>query len=325
MNYLKIFFLLFVALPFDAQVNLVPNPSFEDTASLCPDADSQIQRAKFWFRTNSSPDYFHYCYNGPLNYASVPSNGFGYQVPMGVNCKAYSGIFTASKGTNNVNETFATKLTDSLIKNNKYYFSYRVVLSNLSKYASNNLGGFFSTKLPKISLADTPLNQSQITFTQTVTDTLNWILLFKSYIADSNYKYISLGNFKDSSITTKTFFNPNGGNSTYYYIDNVCLSSDSAFSYNYTYNCTLNSVSEINKEIGINIFPNPASNTMNIEGLMPFSNIKIFDYSGRIVFDEKVESNSLVLEIKNLSSGFYFVKITCGYKEILKKLIIQKQ
>jgi hypothetical protein len=310
-----------------AQINFVPNPSFEDTAALCPDNNGQINRAKFWFRTNSTPDYFHICYNGPFNYSSVPSNSYGYQTPIGTNCKAYAGIYTAAPGMNNANETFATKLNDSLIKNNKYYFSCKVASSNFTKYTSNNIGVYFTTKNPKISLVDSPTNQCQITFTQTVIDSLNWVLLFNSFTADSNYKYVSIGNFKDSSLTSKTFFNPSGSNLAYYFLDNICVSSDSSFTYNYSYNCTLTSLSEpINENTNINIYPNPAKEKIVILGLNNTHKIKIFRYDGYVVLEKHLDDNctQYQLEIENIEQGFYLIELSQNQKKIIKKLLIQK-
>ena len=59
------------------QVNLVPNPSFEDYTQ-CPTGFDQIDRATGWSSYAASPDYFNSCANSS-GAVGVPSNTWGYQ------------------------------------------------------------------------------------------------------------------------------------------------------------------------------------------------------------------------------------------------------
>ncbi|MBA2612265.1 MAG: hypothetical protein H0U95_09860 [Bacteroidetes bacterium] len=199
---------IFLSFVFYAQINLVPNPSFEDTIGGCPNNVSQLYKTKFWFNTNGSTDYFNKCYSGPFDYANIPKNSFGYQNTILSNCKAYCGILTYWPFNINT-ETLGIKLTDSLLTGTKYYFSIKISLAN-TKYATNNIGALFSTKIPSVSAVGSPPNFSNIKFNQVITDTLNWTSLFGNYLADSNYKYISIGNFYDASLTTTVMVNSGG-------------------------------------------------------------------------------------------------------------------
>ena len=58
-----------------AQINLVPNGSFEDTIS-CPSLLDQIYYTKYW-RGYGSVDYFNGC---AISQVGVPLNRLGYQV-----------------------------------------------------------------------------------------------------------------------------------------------------------------------------------------------------------------------------------------------------
>ena len=58
---LTLLFMYFSTQNSHGQVNLVPNPSFEEY-SLCPDKESQIERVDGWFSpSNGTPDYYNYC------------------------------------------------------------------------------------------------------------------------------------------------------------------------------------------------------------------------------------------------------------------------
>jgi hypothetical protein len=56
------------------------------------------------------------------------------------------------------------------------------------------------------------------------------------------------------------------------------------------------------------IYPNPVSDLLTISGLSTASNISIIDMSGRIVMEVNDFENS-TLDISNLQSGMYFIKI----------------
>lgn len=69
-------------------------------------------------------------------------------------------------------------------------------------------------------------NQSLFHSDSILTDTVNWIKLSTSFIADSAYQYLIIGNFYDDNNTDTLSVN-NIGNVGYYYIDDVCLTTDS--------------------------------------------------------------------------------------------------
>lgn len=62
-KFIFIFSFLLIANFSFAQVNLVPNPSFE-SYSTCPDGSSQLYKATPWFNPAlGSPDYFNVCFD----------------------------------------------------------------------------------------------------------------------------------------------------------------------------------------------------------------------------------------------------------------------
>ena len=72
-------------------------------------------------------------------------------------------------------------------------------------------------------------------------------------------------------------------------------------------------IKEINKSISFNIYPNPASNKLNIEfKLFSFSNkkkIKIYDIQGRILFEQIILNDNTDIDISTLEKGIYILKL----------------
>jgi len=75
----------------------------------------------------------------------------------------------------------------------------------------------------------------------------------------------------------------------------------------------------------INIFPNPASSHIQINGLSTPSTIQISDSKGRKVMDQLLKSPaSNQIDISALSNGFYHVEIDLGHSTAHKELIVLK-
>nr|MBA3899593.1 T9SS type A sorting domain-containing protein [Bacteroidota bacterium] len=80
----------------------------------------------------------------------------------------------------------------------------------------------------------------------------------------------------------------------------------------------------------VNIYPNPFRNTTNISFGLKETNdvkVKIYNAMGQIVFAENKGiltegSHTITLNVNNLSSGIYFVNLTVGEHQIMKKISI---
>jgi endo-1,4-beta-D-glucanase Y len=69
------------------------------------------------------------------------------------------------------------------------------------------------------------------------------------------------------------------------------------------------------------LYPNPSTENFTI--MAPFeSEIKIIDAQGKIVVDQKMNSNSIQLNLKNQAAGIYMIHIKNGDRVEVKKLII---
>jgi hypothetical protein len=73
----------------------------------------------------------------------------------------------------------------------------------------------------------------------------------------------------------------------------------------------------------ISIYPNPVTHFLNIQANEPMSGIKIFDASGKLIYDLKQKSNTLNTDWSKFSNGIYFVVIYTEKGFTTKKVIKQ--
>ena len=220
-------FLVLITSNLLAQSNLVPNPSFEVLDS-CPTSSALSHWANGWVTNINSTDYFHACTN-PNNQIGVPANALGYQCPS--TGRAYCGLLVYNEPFPDGVEFIGRELSIPLTTNEKYYFSCKLSLSGgigincgIDKFGVlfTNVNYGFSS-FAASSLAN---NTAHYFDANIITDTAGWITIFGSFIADSNYSYMLIGNFFDTTTTNTACFDSNTQRA-YYYIDDVCVSVDS--------------------------------------------------------------------------------------------------
>jgi hypothetical protein len=294
--------------------NLVPNPSFEEFTS-CPWGQSQISFAVGWNSYCNTPDYFNSCDNN--GQVGVPSNVLGFQFARTGN--AYAGIYAYSL-VGEYREFIGTLMKNQLIIGQKYYVTFYVSTAFNpnpgwhSTFAVNKLGVRFST-IPYSYSNPVPIdNYSQVYTDSIISDTINWVKISGSFLSDSNYSYVSFGNFFNNSNTTHISLDTLSS-FAYYFIDDIIISTDSTYtggidfaSYSFFY---------------IRIFPNPARDWIIMEG----SDIKSFliiDIFGRKYIEDAFVPTSLKsIDVSNLSKGIYFIQVNTLLKSSVQKLIIQ--
>ena len=292
------FLIIFTVVTVKAQ-NLVVNPSFEDYTA-CPTSVGDIYKAVGWDTFNDSPDYFHSCSS------NVPNNGYGYQ--PAAQGGAYAGLITYWDG-GLYREIIGDSLSIPLIPFQKYYLSFKVNCADGAPmgYNTNNIGARFSTvKTSTVNIN----NNATINYNLVINDTMNWLRVSGSFIADSAYKFLLIGNFFDDLNTIVT--NPSTGIYAYYFVDEVCLATDSMFCANY-----VTSINELNDSQTISLFPNPADNLISIQ-TESGSPISIYNSLGQNVFYRAKCSEMVVINTEDWNAGFYFVNISnTTYKLII--------
>jgi hypothetical protein len=316
------FFLIAIMLNFDLVIaqNLIPNPSFE-TFTNCPSnigGLGDFNLALPWFRANGSPDYFNAC-DTLINNLSTPTNAFGNQpTRTGV---AYGGFYSFNAGFPNLaKEYIEVKLLDTLSTAVTYRLQFYLSLSDFMKYATNSIGAYFSSQAIVNNSAGAFYFTPQVknNSNNSLTDKTNWMLVEDTFTAVGNEAYMMIGNFFPDSLSDTTYVGGSGWGvgAAYYYIDDVSLTLfDTGVGLKQNTNSTQ-----------INIYPNPANETINLKGpTKAKGKLELMDMQGRPVFAQNFKDGQGTWDITLLQPGIYFYKISSCDKIELGKLIVIEQ
>jgi len=289
--------------------NLVVNPSFEDTVS-CPSAPGDIDKAEGWTSLCASPDYFNSCANSSVY--GVPNNFGGYQLPA--SGEAYAGFLSYISSIPNLREFPACILSTPLNIGTKYYVSFKVALSLgqivPSNLATNKISAMFTTG-PHICYS-LITNDPPVFTDSVITDSLNWTRITGSFIADSSYSHLVIGNFFNdaNTDTLKLFDDISNQNNAYYYLDDVCVGTDSAFVYSYDYDLNSGHIENTFAHL-VMCYPNPVTDYLTIqnEGYGEME-ISIYNVQGKLLFSaNNVSNNILKVNLSAVRQGILLVQI----------------
>jgi len=262
--------------------------------SLCPGNGGEVFKASPWDCYRNSPDYFNSC---ATTWAfQTPKNYFGYQKAAQGN--SYCGFIAYFNGGFD-REIIGVQLTNSLVISQKYYISFKINRADsnfLTGYSVNKIG----IRMATIKPSSVTINNSAQFFTNNIiSDTLNWTKIFGSFVADSAYKHLMVGNFFDDGNTT--IVNDGNGPYSYYFIDDVCLSTDSVFSQNYN-----TGIKENINEDSFTVFPNPSDKFINLKGGLTLP-ATILNSQGEIIDSINDIKNADLIDCSAWPNGMYFL------------------
>jgi hypothetical protein len=302
---LLLFCILLLAPRLRAQ-NLVPNWSFEEI-SECPDDLGQIERATGWLTFRGSCDLYNVC--GHPDTTGVPVNWMGEQSPA--TGQAFAGIVTFSDDDGwpfYVREYFGIHLSTSLQAGVTYTASFKVsaTLSQGSQrmmFASDRMGLLFSTTYFFQADLDPVPGYAHVYSDSVVEDTLGWTVISGSFVADSAYQCVVVGNFFTDEETAWTLLDPGGvWNYAYYYVDDVCVSPDPLY-------CSLlNGLHDTDVE-PFRVWYD-GQGLLHAAGLLStrVRRVQVFDAVGRMIATDHVEGReSWSMSITSLTPGIYVV------------------
>ena len=286
--------------------NLVPNPGFEETDSCT--FGLGLGALHHWYSAYLTPDHLQSC----LPYGSangLPMNQFTFQEPYdGISC---AGIHTYDDDSGQEwREWLMVPLLYTMVPGQTYYCSFRANAGfggnapNPNIWlASDHLGMRFTTTNRQWIWGDpypTAINQAHILHPLILSDTVGWTLVSGSFVADSAYTYLMIGNFFSNALTDTLHFAPPGPNWDgygYTLVDAVCVTPDPG-------GCELNhSVDEL-EEAGPFVFPNPASNVLVI-GNAGGRETLVLDILGQMVWTGYVDDDRFVVDVGNWARGAY--------------------
>ncbi|MEI2759980.1 MAG: T9SS type A sorting domain-containing protein [Bacteroidia bacterium] len=315
MNKVLIGLFLFLSLNANAQ-NLVLNPSFEDTIACLP--STYVMPCRFWYTaSNNTPDYFS---EQPDFNCMIPApqSTIGYQYARtGI---AYVGLFTFFPPFNNQREYIGGELSDTLKQGHEYCVSFYVSVAEKCKYVTDGIGLYLSVD----SAVDYTIN-TNLSFVPQISnpagniiyDTLNWVQISGTYIANGGEKYLTIGNFKDDA-NTMIDSTSSTGNSAYYFIDDVSV-----------IDCTVG-INEVNDNLSVGkLYPNPARTAVYYESELNDNEnglLELYDMLGNKLSAYTLNhgKNKITIETSGYARGVYMVKvnITDRQPEFIK-LILQ--
>ena len=218
--------------------NIVPNSSFEDyyLLNITPPCINKpcclSAQPTEWKYTNGhvwwpwNPNGIHYFTSAmnfctddewPIPYQGVPVHSWnssyltlnGYYLQEANHGSAYINFAVYSHLNSNQRQYPIVKLADTLKLGRKYCLSFWLSVPDLWYYSSmNTMGGYFSTEFPVHNTLQVLNVVPQIENMRTdFPDTSNtWYLVSGSFIADSNYQYLTIGNFYPDALTNSIMY-----------------------------------------------------------------------------------------------------------------------
>ncbi|MCB9163702.1 MAG: T9SS type A sorting domain-containing protein [Flavobacteriales bacterium] len=294
--------------------NLVPNPGFEEF-DICEADEFGVNGPLSWYRTNGTPDYLQSCLlYGAVN--ALPMNFVTYQEPFeGASC---AGMLTYwQNGSAEYREWIMAPLLEPLVVGQTYYCSFRAnaAFGGNAEYpqiwlASDKVGMRFSTMaIPPWNVGDpypVPPNQAHILYPQILADTVGWTLVSGSFVADSAYQYVMLGQFFSNALTDTLHFAPPDSVFWWYpyaytLVDAACISASPD-------GCDLGQGVGDGLTTGPVLFPNPAQEQL-IVGQRAGAEVQVVDALGRMLWQGRITSDRWLLEVGTWERGAYMLRM----------------
>lgn len=75
----------------------------------------------------------------------------------------------------------------------------------------------------------------------------------------------------------------------------------------------------------ISLYPNPASEKIYIKSNKNINTIELYDFSGKVIFKQTALNPETIIDIKDIATGIYIIKINTDLEITTRKLIINRQ
>ncbi|MBV6406120.1 MAG: hypothetical protein GFGODING_02905 [Flavobacteriales bacterium] len=261
-----------------------------------------------------SADYFNECNTGGV--LDVPFSQFGYQAPH--EGDAYVGMGTSAVGIPWYREMVGIALTEPLQPNVPVCLSFKMAVGgfgswggNSAVYTSKGIGLKFFSVLPTDWQSYLYPNTAALYLDVVPTDTSGWYTVSGTYVPDSAYTHVVVGNFFADTLSEVTILDSTGFGGfelSYAFIDDVRVS----FTLEYC-----------NQEVGITdervgrlvAYPVPFADHLNVRfqpGAQEPLRYLLRDMAGRVVLQGAIRSgmNECRIATSGLVSGAYVLELT---------------
>lgn len=298
-----------------AQVNLVPNGSFEHLIN-CPDYYGNLVEgyvAEWSSPNDGSPDCYHVC--GSEDWQVPPQIVYGKEHPL--HGEGFVAMYFFSFNQPEGREYIQTRLSEPLHAGVRYKVSFYVSLAELSRYALSSIGAYLSVDQIQGNEFDVLEVEPQIQNPagNIIADTSGWVLITDTFRtrAVGGEEWLTIGNFNYSAESDTFAFQPPNldmGNffHSYYYIDDVSvIALDSVPS----------SVAEI-EELVFEVWPNPVKDALRFrvadvsEPQADAMTVRALDAMGRVVRNETLRTaqGNNTIDVSGLPRGIYILELT---------------
>ena len=177
-----------------AQVNKIPNPNFDNVDKKIK-APGQLTLALEWYSPEGTPEADLYEVDAKKQTVSVPLNVRG-------RCETkegehYAGFMAYSEREASPRTYLQTKLPKKLVEGKRYCLKMHVQLSDISKYAVDNIGMFLGSKAIKAKDIEAYDISPQLTHSGNliVEEMFDWVQVCQPFTADGTERYVTIGNF----------------------------------------------------------------------------------------------------------------------------------
>ncbi len=207
-------------------------------------------------------------------------------------------------------EWLIVPLLEALAPGQIYYCSFRANAAfggQTTWVASDQLGIHFTTYDRYWTWGDAypaPLNHAHILHPQIVSDTVDWTLVSGSFVADSAYTYLMIGNFFSNALIDTlhlAMLGPDFDVYGYTLIDAVCVSSNPL-------GCELShGILEVGNALPF-VYPNPVADEL-VLGNAAGSDAVVLDMLGRRVWGDRVTHDRFAVDVGSWARGAYVLQV----------------
>ncbi len=301
-------------------VNLVPNPSFEEYSNGCHVNFNEAPLSWSWWR--ESPNSFSTCVVpqnllDSLGWASW--NGFGSQEPA--HGASYVGVYAFSPNpfsNNNFREYVGCELTEQLVVGETYYVSFKTSPGFGNYYnpvwTCSHIGAIFTTQSYLHPNNPMPIpNFAHVYTDEIISDTTIWTVVSGTIVADKPYTHLGLGLFFELGLFDTLRLKTGNTLGSYYFFDEICVSRSP--------DCLTVGINHL-AQSAISLFPNPASDWLQITGVEQDARVRVFTATGQLALTHQWAANGQHIDVSSLPAGIYYAEIETKTKHWRKKLSI---
>jgi len=126
------------------------------------------------------------------------------------------------------------------------------------------------------------------------------------------------------SVPVAEYSDPDLGNGTYsYFVTAVYTNGESGPSNTVEVQITGVGVENPGQENRLLVYPNPANDVLNVSATEEINSLRLFNVSGKVVYESVNQGLLTRISIRNLQNGFYLLQITTDSGVTTQKINIR--